>query len=69
MRVEQKEREIEQSGQIKVEEYGTYSLLLYAAKSQITRDYYLSRLRIFLNHISLLTEGTIYLTPPAFLEL
>jgi hypothetical protein len=42
MQVEQKEREIEQSGQIKVEEYGTYSLLLYAAKSQITRDYYLS---------------------------
>jgi hypothetical protein len=68
MQVEQKEREIEQSGQIKVEKYGTYSLLL-CAKSQITRDYYLSRLRIFLNYISLLTEGTIYLTPPAFLEL
>jgi hypothetical protein len=52
------EREIEQSRQIEVENYDAYSLFVYAVRSQITRDYYLRRLRIFLNHISLLPGGT-----------
>ena len=30
-----------------------YSLFVYAIISQVTRDYYLRRLRIFFNHISL----------------
>jgi hypothetical protein len=54
MQVEQ-EREIEQTGQIEVEESDAYSLFMYAVRSQITRDYYLRRLRIFLNYISLIT--------------
>ena len=58
MQVEQKEREIEKSGQIEVEETDAYSLFLYAVRSQVTRDYYLRRLRIFLNHIGLLPAGT-----------
>jgi len=41
MQVEQKEREIEQSGQIEVEESDAYSLFVYAVRSQVTRDYYL----------------------------
>src|SRR5947209_7081802 len=36
-----------------------YSLFVYAIRSQITRDYYLRRLRIFFNHINLLSDGTI----------
>lgn len=35
-----------------------YSLFLYAIRSEITRDYYLRRLRIFFNHISLLPDRT-----------
>jgi hypothetical protein len=31
-----------------------YSLFVYAIRSQVTRDYYLRRLRIFFNHINLL---------------
>jgi len=58
MQVEQKEREIEQSGQIEVEESDAYSLFVYAVRSQVTRDYYLRRLRIFFNHIGLLFGGT-----------
>jgi hypothetical protein len=54
MQVEQ-ETEIEQTGQIEVEESDAYSLFMYAVRSQITRDYYLRRLRIFLNYISLIT--------------
>jgi hypothetical protein len=53
MQVEQKDREIEKSEQIEVEESDAYSLFVYAVRSQITKDYYLRRLRIFLNHISL----------------
>ena len=34
-----------------------YSLFVYAIRSQITKDYYLRRLRIFFNHINLLSEG------------
>jgi hypothetical protein len=58
MQVEQKDRETEQSRQTEVEESDAYSLFLYAVKSQVTRDYYLRRLRIFLNYISLLLIGT-----------
>jgi hypothetical protein len=40
------------------EESSAYSLVVYAIGSQITRDYYyLRRLRIFFNHINLLSEG------------
>jgi hypothetical protein len=35
-----------------------YTLFLYALRSPITRDYYLRRLRIFLNYINLLPEET-----------
>src|SRR5215218_6463855 len=35
-----------------------YSLFIYAVRSQVTRDYYLRRLRIFFNHINLLPGGT-----------
>jgi hypothetical protein len=58
MQVEQKDREIEKSGQIEVEESDAYSLFLYAVRSPVTRDYYIRRLRIFLNHICLLSRGT-----------
>jgi hypothetical protein len=58
MQVEQKDSEIKQSRQREVEESDAYSLFLYAVRSTITRDYYLRRLRIFLNHICLLPEGT-----------
>jgi hypothetical protein len=58
MQVEQNDREIEKSEQIEAEESDAYSLFVYAVRSRITRDYYLRRLRIFLNHISLLPEGT-----------
>ncbi len=57
MQVEQY-RKIEKSEQIEVEESNAYSLLVYAVRSQVTRDYYLRRLRIFFNHIGLLSEGT-----------
>jgi hypothetical protein len=33
-----------------------YSLFLYAIRSEITRDYYLRRLRIFFNHLNLLPD-------------
>src|SRR5215207_1370149 len=61
MQVEQKEREqgkVEQIQRIEVEESDAYSLFIYAVRSQVTRDYYLRRLRIFFNHINLLQEGT-----------
>jgi hypothetical protein len=43
------------------EQYGqsdAYSLFVYAMRSQVTRDYYLRRLRIFFNYINLLPKGT-----------
>lgn len=40
------------------EESDPYSLFLYAVRSEITRDYYLRRLRIFFNHINLLPDRT-----------
>jgi hypothetical protein len=36
-----------------------YSLFVYGMRSQVTRDYYLRRLRIFFNYINLLPKGTI----------
>ena len=47
---------MEQSGQVVIEEPNAYSLFMYAVGSPVTRDYYLQRLRIFLNHIGLLPE-------------
>jgi hypothetical protein len=41
-----------------IEESNAYSLFLYAVRSQVTRVYYLRRLRIFFNHIGLLPKGT-----------
>jgi hypothetical protein len=40
------------------EESDAYSLFLYAVRSPVTRDYYLRRLRIFFNHLNLLSNGT-----------
>ena len=40
-------------------ESNAYSLFVYAVRSQVTRDYYLRRLRIFFNDINLLPHGTI----------
>jgi hypothetical protein len=54
----QVEQDKEQSRQIEVEKTDAYSLFLYAVRSQVTREYYLRRLRIFLNHIGFLTAGT-----------
>jgi hypothetical protein len=39
-------------------ESSAYSLFVYAVRSQVTRDYYLRRLRIFFNHINLLPHET-----------
>ena len=47
---------IEQKGQ--TGESNAYSLFVYAVRSQVTRDYYLRRLRIFINYIGLLPEGS-----------
>src|SRR5687768_9683495 len=44
------------------EQYGqsdAYSLFVYAIRSQVTRDYYLRRLKIFFNYIDLLSKDTI----------
>ena len=42
-----------------LEESNAYSLFVYAIRSQVTRDYYLRRLRIFFNHINLEPDKTI----------
>jgi len=42
----------------KFEESSAYSLFLFAVRSQVTRDYYLRRLRIFFNHINLEPDKT-----------
>jgi hypothetical protein len=39
-----------------IDESNAYSLFIYAVRSQVTRDYYLRRLRIFFNHIGLLSN-------------
>jgi integrase len=39
-------------------ESDAYSLFVYAVRSQVTRDYYLRRLKIFFNFISLFPLGT-----------
>ena len=41
-----------------LEESNAYSLFVYAIRSQVTRDYYLRRLRIFFNHINLEPDKT-----------
>ena len=40
------------------EESNAYSLFVYAIRSQVTRDYYFRRLRIFFNHINLEPDKT-----------
>ena len=40
------------------EQSNAYSLFVYAVRSQVTRDYYLRRLRIFFNYIDLQTDLT-----------
>ena len=40
-------------------ESNAYSLFVYAIRSQVTRDYYLRRLRIFFNHINLESDKII----------
>ena len=42
-----------------LEESNAYSLFVYAIRSQVTRDYYLRRLRIFFNYINLQSDSTI----------
>jgi len=39
-------------------ESNAYSLFVYAIRSQVTRDYYLRRLRIFFNYINLEHDRT-----------
>jgi hypothetical protein len=41
-----------------LEESNAYSLFVYAIRSQVTRDYYLRRLKIFFNYINLEYEKT-----------
>ena len=63
MQIGQKTKEFEQIEQTKkiLEEEGSdaYSLFVYAIRSQVTKDYYLRRLRIFFNHINLLPGGSL----------
>jgi hypothetical protein len=42
-----------------LEESNACSLFVYAIRSQVTRDYYLRRLRIFFNYINLQSDFTI----------
>ena len=42
-----------------MEESNAYALFVYAIRSQVTRDYYLRRLRIFFNYINLESDKTI----------
>ena len=42
-----------------LEESNAYSLFVYAIRSQVTRDYYLRRLRIFFNYIDLQSDLSI----------
>jgi hypothetical protein len=41
------------------EKSNAYSLFVYAIRSQVTRDYYLRRLKIFFNHIDLEPDKSI----------
>jgi hypothetical protein len=41
-----------------LEESHAYSLFVYAIRAQVTRDYYLRRLKIFFNHINLQSNLT-----------
>jgi hypothetical protein len=61
--INQKHIELERIGQSKVgeveERSNAYSLFVYAIRSQVTKDYYLRRLRIFFNHVDLLPHGNL----------
>ncbi len=52
MQVEQQKEQLYPQTQI-VEESDVYSLFIYAVRSQVTKDYYLRRLKIFFNHIGM----------------
>ena len=41
------------------EESNAYSLFVYVIRSQVTKDYYLRRLKIFFNYINLESDKTI----------
>jgi hypothetical protein len=61
VKVEQKEAEFKQTRlrdrvEVVEEKSDAYSLFVYATRSQVTKDYYLRRLRIFFNHINLLSD-------------
>ncbi len=50
--------QIENRNERSGEESDPYSLFLYAIRSDITRNYYLRRLRAFFNHLNLLPDRT-----------
>ena len=52
------EKSQEQLQEREIEDNNAYSLFLYGVRSPVTRDYYLRRLRIFFNHIDLLSGET-----------
>src|SRR5215207_9667128 len=58
MQIEQQKEQEQQEREQPIGESNPYSLFVYAVRSQVTRDYYLRRLRIFFNHINLLPGGT-----------
>jgi hypothetical protein len=58
MQIEQQKEQEQQEQQQPIGESNPYSLFIYEVRSQVTRDYYLRRLRIFFNHINLLPVGT-----------
>jgi hypothetical protein len=51
------EREMKQNQEISLTD--AYSLFVYAIRTQITRDYYLRRLRTFFDYIKLLPNASI----------
>jgi hypothetical protein len=54
MQIEQEQRTTRTTP---IGESNAYSLFIYAVRSQLTRDYYLRRLRIFFNDINLIPDG------------
>ena len=52
-------QKINENNKQTLEESNAYSLFAYAIRSQVTRDYYLRRLRIFFTYINLQPHSTI----------